>query len=93
MLLLRFDLNSAAHCGIFAPKPSSFSILKWGKGPDPQKIYEEDGYEYLQNEFPRLSYIAGCVILADADVDEEGEPSERKTYHQLIQDEVSDVEL
>ncbi|KAI2491117.1 peptidyl-prolyl cis-trans isomerase [Fragilaria crotonensis] len=36
----------------------------WGSGPDPQLIYEEDGYEYLKREFPKLSYINECRILS-----------------------------
>jgi len=40
----------------------------WGNGPDPQRIYEEDGYEYLKTDFPKLDYIKGCVIIPDDDV-------------------------
>lgn len=43
----------------------------WGTGPDPQKIYREDGYEYLQKEFPRLSYLNKCRILSANDSEEE----------------------
>eukprot|EP00629_Pelagomonadales_sp_RCC1024_P003977 CAMPEP_0119276540 /NCGR_PEP_ID=MMETSP1329-20130426/15608_1 /TAXON_ID=114041 /ORGANISM="Genus nov. species nov., Strain RCC1024" /LENGTH=273 /DNA_ID=CAMNT_0007276973 /DNA_START=110 /DNA_END=928 /DNA_ORIENTATION=- len=28
----------------------------WGGGPDPQKIYKRNGYEYLAREFPKLAY-------------------------------------
>lgn len=35
----------------------------WGEGPDPQKIYMENGYEYLKNEFPDMSYIHTCKIV------------------------------
>jgi len=43
----------------------------WGKGPNPQLIYKEDGYdEYLANDFPEMSYIHDCKIL-DVDVEEE----------------------
>ena len=43
----------------------------WGQGPNPQKIYPQDGYEYLQKEFPELDYIKTCVILDGAGVEEE----------------------
>jgi len=45
----------------------------WGKGPDPQKIYESDGYEYLKEEFPEMSYIDKCNIVAWINEDEPGE--------------------
>ena len=35
----------------------------WGEGPDSQKIYLRDGYEYLGQNFPELSYIKQCTIL------------------------------
>lgn len=31
--------------------------------PDPSRIYEEDGYDYLRKEFPDLSYTGKCVIV------------------------------
>jgi cyclophilin family peptidyl-prolyl cis-trans isomerase len=34
----------------------------WGEGPDSQKIYLEDGYEYLERDFPKLDYIEECVV-------------------------------
>jgi cyclophilin family peptidyl-prolyl cis-trans isomerase len=40
----------------------------WGEGPDPRKIYEKSGYEYLKREFPKLDYIETCHI-----VEEEGD--------------------
>lgn len=48
-------------------------IAPFGDGPDPQKIYEEDGYEYLRREFPAMSYIHNCEIISPArdDVGEE----------------------
>jgi peptidyl-prolyl cis-trans isomerase A (cyclophilin A) len=42
----------------------------WGTGPDPQRIYEEDGYEYLKREFPKLSYIHECRILTSERADD-----------------------
>jgi len=42
----------------------------WGKGPDPQKIYKADGYEYLEEEFPELDYIRGCAIVPDDDMND-----------------------
>jgi peptidyl-prolyl cis-trans isomerase A (cyclophilin A) len=41
----------------------------WGTGPDPERIYEEDGYEYLKKEFPNLSYIHECRILSSDSAD------------------------
>jgi peptidyl-prolyl cis-trans isomerase A (cyclophilin A) len=35
----------------------------WGEGPDSSKIYEQDGYEYLEREFPELDYLGTCVIV------------------------------
>lgn len=35
----------------------------YGNGPDPQKIYRKDGYEYLKTEFPDLDYIEKCVVV------------------------------
>lgn len=34
-----------------------------GEGPDPNKIYESDGYEYLEREYPEMDYIKACAIL------------------------------
>lgn len=40
----------------------------WGEGPDPDKIYDVDGYtKYLPENFPKLDYIGRCFIM-----DEEG---------------------
>lgn len=36
----------------------------WGEGPDPRLIYEENGYNYLQKEFPELSFIEKCEITS-----------------------------
>ncbi len=35
----------------------------WGEGPNPQKIYEEDGYEYLKKVFPQMDYIEECNVI------------------------------
>ncbi|KAL3910738.1 MAG: hypothetical protein SGILL_007573 [Bacillariaceae sp.] len=43
----------------------------WGKGPDPQKIYPENGYEYLKQGFPELDYIQTCDIVDRSGVEEE----------------------
>jgi peptidyl-prolyl cis-trans isomerase A (cyclophilin A) len=45
----------------------------WGQGPDPQLIYQKDGYEYLKREFPEMDYIETCRIVVskgDEDVEE-----------------------
>lgn len=34
----------------------------WGKGPDPQKIYKKDGYDYLHREFPLLARFESCRV-------------------------------
>lgn len=39
-------------------------IVPFGKGPDPQKIYLKDGYDYLKREFPAISYINSCEIMS-----------------------------
>mmetsp|Transcript_30551 Transcript_30551/g.46284 ORF Transcript_30551/g.46284 Transcript_30551/m.46284 type:complete len:294 (+) Transcript_30551:44-925(+) len=36
-----------------------------GEGPDPRKIYSEDGYDYLKKEFPKLSYLTQCKIAKE----------------------------
>jgi cyclophilin family peptidyl-prolyl cis-trans isomerase len=33
-----------------------------GKGPDPRMIYDE-GYDYLENEFPKLDHIKSCKVI------------------------------
>ena len=38
-------------------------IPPYGNGPDPQRIYQKDGYEYLKQEFPQMSYIQTCSII------------------------------
>jgi len=37
----------------------------WGDGPDPQKIYRSDGYDYLNREFPDMDYIQECEIVQE----------------------------
>jgi cyclophilin family peptidyl-prolyl cis-trans isomerase len=43
----------------------------WGSGPDPGHIYQKDGYEYLEREFPEMSYIHECHIVSGQAGDEE----------------------
>ncbi|KAJ1455920.1 hypothetical protein M885DRAFT_483123 [Pelagophyceae sp. CCMP2097] len=38
----------------------------WGKGPNPHRIYEFDGYEHLHHTFPELSYFETCNIMPPA---------------------------
>jgi peptidyl-prolyl cis-trans isomerase A (cyclophilin A) len=45
----------------------------WGEGPDPQQIYHEDGYEYLKEQFPEMSYIQYCKISGAVSEEEEEE--------------------
>ena len=35
----------------------------WGSGPESERIYMEDGYQYLAQEYPRLDYVERCLIL------------------------------
>jgi peptidyl-prolyl cis-trans isomerase A (cyclophilin A) len=42
----------------------------WGQGPDPQLIYKEDGYEYLQKKFPNMDYIEACQIVEENEKEE-----------------------
>jgi cyclophilin family peptidyl-prolyl cis-trans isomerase len=35
-----------------------------GKGPDQRRIHAHDGYAYLSHEFPLLSYVDECRIVA-----------------------------
>lgn len=39
----------------------------WGNGPDPQRVYQKDGYDYLQSEFPKMDYIQMCQIVQEED--------------------------
>merc|ERR1711862_319604 len=49
----------------------------WGNGPDPQKIYQKDGYDvYLKQNFPLLSYIKKCEIV-DYDADDSDDDDNR----------------
>lgn len=43
----------------------------WGNGPDPQVIYQEHGYEYLKEHFPKLDYIQECNIVTKERGEEE----------------------
>jgi hypothetical protein len=44
----------------------------WGKGPDSQLIYAEDGYtNYLPKKFPKLDSITSCYIVEEVGVAEE----------------------
>jgi len=47
-------------------------IPPWGEGPDPQKIYLEDGYDYLKQDFPSMSYLNNCkIVTSSMDLDAE----------------------
>lgn len=41
-----------------------------GEGPDAGQIYAEDGYEYLEREFPNMDYINSCVVVGEEDNEE-----------------------
>lgn len=43
-----------------------------GKGPHPAKIYPENGYEFLAENFPRLDYIEECIVVEDSPITPEG---------------------
>lgn len=45
----------------------------WGNGPNPQLIYQENGYEYLKEHFPKLTYLKECKIVKERDSSEEKE--------------------
>jgi len=34
-----------------------------GRGPDPQKIAQPDGVEYIRRDFPHLTWLVGCELL------------------------------
>ena len=57
----------------------------YGNGPNPQKIYKKDGYDtYLKNEFPKMDYITGCVIIPnDYDYDKKEENGKQPSYEEL----------
>jgi hypothetical protein len=33
-------------------------------------MYEEDGYEYLKKDFPKMDHIRGCAIVPDDDLND-----------------------
>ena len=44
----------------------------WGTGPDPQRMYDTDGYnQYLPTNYPDLTYIKTCRIVGTTQVQEE----------------------
>lgn len=50
------------------PVPNFYSYGDFfppGKGPHPQDIYPEGGYEYLAENFPLLDYIDYCIVVGD----------------------------
>jgi len=62
-------------------KVEKSAVSKWyaygdmppnGKGPDPVKIYDE-GYEYLEREFPKVDHIKDCKVI---EIKEAFEPKE-----------------
>lgn len=38
-------------------------IQPFGDGPDPAKIYENDGYDYLKQNFPKMDIIQQCNVI------------------------------
>ena len=50
----------------------------WGEGPDPQRVYRDDGYEYLRRAFPELDYARRCVVRGEGEEDgaDSEEPAE-----------------
>ena len=65
-------LINAEEDGVLSEIYSGYGDMPpWGKGPDPEAIYEEDGYEYLADEFPDLDYIERCYIVDEDDVGDE----------------------
>lgn len=34
-----------------------------GAGPDPSRVYDKDGYEYLAEHYPKLDYIDRCYVV------------------------------
>lgn len=36
-------------------------------GPDSDRIYDEDGYEYLAQNFPNIDYIDRCYIIDEVE--------------------------
>lgn len=45
----------------------------WGTGPDPGKIYQKSGYQYLEREFPKVDYIETCHIMEEEDDNDDPE--------------------
>lgn len=44
----------------------------WGTGPDPDRIYDLDGYtSYLPENFPNLDYIKRCFIVDEEIIEDE----------------------
>jgi peptidyl-prolyl cis-trans isomerase A (cyclophilin A) len=58
-----------------------------GNGPQPNKIYDKDGYDiYLKEQFPELSYIRSCIILDSND--DEYNLNDKGLYSELSEDEL-----
>lgn len=45
-------------------------IPPFGEGPESTRIYEEDGYDYLEEKFPDLDYLDTCYVVAERISDE-----------------------
>jgi len=46
----------------------------FGKGPDSNRIYDEDGYtKYLPKSFPKLDYIDRCYVVDEVGLDDPSE--------------------
>mmetsp|Transcript_23096 Transcript_23096/g.51528 ORF Transcript_23096/g.51528 Transcript_23096/m.51528 type:complete len:301 (+) Transcript_23096:92-994(+) len=45
-------------------------VPPFGEGPDSARIYDEDGYAYLEEKFPDLDYLDTCYVVAERISDE-----------------------
>ena len=67
-MLLCFQAHSSLHTFWFHFFSSFFFLL----GPDPNRIYDIDGYtRYLPGKFPKLDYIDHCYIVDEVGIGED----------------------
>ena len=65
------DVNKSALKKIYS---GYGDMPPFGKGPDSNKIYDEDGYtKYLPKSFPKLDYIDRCYIVDEVGLDDPSE--------------------
>ena len=60
-------LEGDAKSSVLSRIHSYGDMPPWGEGPASDLIYEEEGYQYLKDEFPELDYIDRCYIVREVE--------------------------